>query len=839
MTTRRLRTSASLPVAAVVILVVALAASAQEAVPMLTNYQGEIKDPVTGDPVPDGTYDMRFRIYDVQTGGTHLWEENHSSAYGNPVEVANGIFSVLLGSGTGDVLNAFIFSGPNRWLEIRVGTETMSPRQRLTSVAYSMISEDSRLLDGNAASAFAEAVHLHSGSDITSGTIAEGRIDAMIARDTEVDSKIASHAGISSAHHPKTTSFTELTDTAADAQIPPTIARDSEVSSKIAAHEAVVDAHHPRYSDTEAVAAMGAKSDTNPLNHDKTASFSELTGTLSEAQVPPTIARTAQIMPTVLASDGPGSTLNADVLDGVDSSGFAAVGHTHTGEFWELGGNSGTSPGTDFLGTTDNQAVELRVNNTRALRLEPASSPNLIGGHGANTADEGVVGASIGGGGGSGLGNRVTDNFGTVGGGLNNQAGDAAGTTSDSSWATVGGGAGNLADGDYATVGAGQQNTASGGWASVGGGSENTALGQYSTVGGGAMNRAKGDYSTIAGGGPSDPSDAATRNRVTDNYCTVGGGGNNQAGDAAGTTDDAAYATVGGGASNTAGKEYATVGGGYLNSASAYATVAGGRDNTAGKQYATVGGGMSNNASGDTSTIGGGVWNTASEFCATVGGGYINEASADSATVGGGYENTAGGFAATVPGGYANEALGQHSFAAGRRAKANHRGSFVWGDSQDEDISSLQEDEVKFRCLNGVEFTSGGSGTDQSIFWVPGYSNWASISDRNLKENFVEIDSKEVLERVSRLPITEWNFKGYALRHIGPMAQDFHALFPLGGSHTTIDSGDLQGVSLAAIQGLYKLVQEKDARISSLEERIEVLETLVARLIESQAGGGE
>src|SRR5882724_8459304 len=48
---------------------------------------------------------------------------------------------------------------------------------------------------------------------------------------------------------------------------------------------------------------------------------------------------------------------------------------------WALGGNAGTT-GANFLGTTDNEALELRVNNGRAWRIEPNSSgaPNVIGG---------------------------------------------------------------------------------------------------------------------------------------------------------------------------------------------------------------------------------------------------------------------------------------------------------------------------------------------------------------------------------------------------------------------------------------------------------------------------
>ncbi len=100
---------------------------------------------------------------------------------------------------------------------------------------------------------------------------------------------------------------------------------------------------------------------------------------------------------------------------------------------WALTGNAGTTPGTSFLGTRDNQALELKVNAARALRLEPnASSPNLIGGYSGNWLTSGMIGAVIGGGGNAANLNRVTDDYGTVGGGSGNQAGDNAGTSGDS-----------------------------------------------------------------------------------------------------------------------------------------------------------------------------------------------------------------------------------------------------------------------------------------------------------------------------------------------------------------------------------------------------------------------
>lgn len=152
--------------------------------------------------------------------------------------------------------------------------------------------------------------------------------------------------------------------------------------------------------------------------------------------------------------------------------------------YWRTGGNSGTNFLFDFLGTTNNSPLLLKVNGQHALRLEPdATSPNVIGGHGSNGVTSGVHGASIGGGGAAGDGNTVTDNYGTIGGGRENRAGDGDAFTFGAGFATVGGGFTNVANAFGGTVGGGQDNTA-GFYATVPGGRDNTASGDYSFAAG-------------------------------------------------------------------------------------------------------------------------------------------------------------------------------------------------------------------------------------------------------------------------------------------------------------------------------------------------------------------
>ncbi|HEY7066425.1 MAG TPA: tail fiber domain-containing protein [Chloroflexota bacterium] len=102
----------------------------------------------------------------------------------------------------------------------------------------------------------------------------------------------------------------------------------------------------------------------------------------------------------------------------------------------------------------------------------------------------------------------------------------------------------------------------------------------------------------------------------------------------------------------------------------------------------------------------------------------------------------------------------------------------------------------------------------------------ASLSDRNKKANFAAVNAREVLGRVVSLPIETWNYlsQGPAIRHIGPMAQDFHTAFGVGEDDTHINMVDANGVALAAIQGLYQVVQEQEMQLTVLEARLAALE---------------
>lgn len=105
-------------------------------------------------------------------------------------------------------------------------------------------------------------------------------------------------------------------------------------------------------------------------------------------------------------------------------------------------------------------------------------------------------------------------------------------------------------------------------------------------------------------------------------------------------------------------------------------------------------------------------------------------------------------------------------------------------------------------------------------------------SDKNAKENFLNVNTVEILDNLESMPILSWNYKEdpSSNRHIGPTAQDFQAAFGLNGDDDIHISGiDLQGVALAAIQGLNEKLQAENAelntKLANLEDRLFALES--------------
>jgi hypothetical protein len=383
----------------------------------------------------------------------------------------------------------------------------------------------------------------------------------------------------------------------------------------------------------------------NASNLTSTLPASQLSGALPSANLSGTYSGAVTFDNAANSFTGSGAGLTAlnanNLASGTVPDARLASNVARTNQVWLRGGNAGTTAGTHFLGTTDNQALEFKVNGQRALRLEdngdgndsgtaPDVAPNVIGGSKYNFVAAGVVGATIAGGGTTnvsgfsfGRSNSVAGDYSSIGGGYNNKISE------DASRSIIGGGIDNEihTDAYENTIGGGQ-------------GNEIYTDSSGSTIAGGSFNR---------------------------------GGGVNVNG-----------ISIGGGSGNGAFSPFSTVSGGLHNEISDY---------NHGWSYASfIGGGRENRIQEDS-------------YLAVITGGDGNliSTNSDYGVISGGESNTivANAGYAFIAGGRLNSAT-DYAFAAGRRAKAIHTGSFVWGDSQNADVSSTAANQFLIRAAGGV-----------------------------------------------------------------------------------------------------------------------------------------
>ena len=224
---------------------------------------------------------------------------------------------------------------------------------------------------------------------------------------------------------------------------------------------------------------------------------------------------------------------------------------------WILNGNSGTDTTSNFVGTTDNMPVYIKVNNVRSLSIRPSTSvseaPVMVGGYHGNEIGNSVNGSVIAGGGKGNSSNKIYQPLSFIGSGSGNIIGDPGMIWPSGSNFIGAGGAnaiGPLLEGIYySAIVSGQSNKIS-------------QYARESFIGAGAQNEVHSINGFIGGG--------------MLNMIDVGSFNSHQA-----------YAAIAGGYLNTITKSYGFIGGGWQNAT--------------GGMGATVPGGMYNNAAGDNS----------------------------------------------------------------------------------------------------------------------------------------------------------------------------------------------------------------------------------------------
>ncbi len=209
--------------------------------------------------------------------------------------------------------------------------------------------------------------------------------------------------------------------------------------------------------------------------------------------------------------------------------------------------------------------------------------------------------------------------------------------------------------------------------------------------------------------------------------------------------------------------------------------------------------------------------------------------------------STAMGYTAIADGtgavaiGYRATADADYSVAIGQRANTNgHAGSLVLSDGSTTDSTEASaNNQFMARYAGGYRFFTNATQTVGAQMGA-GASSWGAISDVKRKENFEAAVPERFLEKLGKLNIGSWNYKGQdpkEFRHYGPMAQEIFAAYGkdkygIIGCDTLLYSADMDGIMMIMLQGLEKRTKQQDNIIETLTQENARLE---ARLLKIEA----
>ena len=411
-----------------------------------------------------------------------------------------------------------------------------------------------------------------------------------------------------------------------------------------------------------------------------------------------------------------------------------------------------------------------------------------------------------------------------TGGGTDNSA--------ESTYGFVGGGTSNSisSEGDYAFIGGGIDNSTSGESSVILGGKENiiTGDGNFSVIGGGEDNYISSSYSGIVAGesntidvnGYNSFIGAGRENYIDGPWSGIVAGQRNR------IDTPAIRSIIGAGQDNN------------ISDATDSGILAG-TDNTieSGAIRSAIGAGRNNVISGDDSFIGAGNGNYITSNYSGIMSGQSNTVSGDYSGVFGGDNNYVEGtysFAA----GYNSSATMDHSYAMGRRAKANEEGAFVFADGNNNDLNSEGTNTLTARFTGGYYFYTN-TAQNQGQELTAG-NNWQAVSDSNQKEMILFPKPKNILSGLRELEVSSWSYKGYGdqgIRNYGPMAQDFYRLFGSDqyghfATEKTISTHDVASIGLLGVQGLLIELEENQEEIQNLRAQNQELNKKVDHLLE-------
>ena len=200
--------------------------------------------------------------------------------------------------------------------------------------------------------------------------------------------------------------------------------------------------------------------------------------------------------------------------------------------------------------------------------------------------------------------------------------------------------------------------------------------------------------------------------------------------------------------------------------------------------------------------------------------------------------------------GWSATADADYAVAVGSAADTDgYSGALVFADgSTSLALKATAEDQFSVRAAGGARLFTDKT-LSAGVYLDAGGSSWNVVSDSTRKADVAALDGEALLGQIAQLPVTTWRYKaeadrgGQAIRHVGPMAQDWQRLVagPLGlnTESTVINQGDLDGVTLAAAKALEARTAAQADEIASLRAALALQTEEVAALREQNAALAE
>ncbi|MFC2085745.1 tail fiber domain-containing protein [Bacteroidota bacterium] len=408
---------------------------------------------------------------------------------------------------------------------------------------------------------------------------------------------------------------------------------------------------------------------------------------------------------------------------------------------------------------------------------ESSTAYNVIGGGAGHVIGAGVVGATIGGGGGTLRGvqkpDSVLGHFGTIGGGGLNTIGGGGFDKSFSEFATIAGGHRNTARGDNTTVGGGSSNMASAPGATVPGGQGNIASSAQSFAAG-FKSEAKHSGTFVW----SDISDVAAGMVSTgQNQFLVRAAG----GFGIGTNAPGSPLTVNG------------------------------------RIESETGGFKFPDGTIQTSAAGSDSWSLSGNAGTTPGSDYIGTSDGAALEI-----RATGGVGINTDTPLSNSKL---------HVEHGSVGTNDWAVVVTNSLATNHQVGMRLSDTGFFEITNNADDSGPNFAQLNSTGNWTAVSDRRLKTDIEP--ASDLLQAAMELEPVRYHFKNQSdqgHKSLGMIAQQVQEVVPslvTDGDPMTLNYSGMSVVAIGAIRELYELVQDQQAQLAGQQAEIERLSRIV------------